>query len=69
MKGLIGCPYISLNYSARTGGPLSMGLPDPLKDLPSISSAIGILRTSPVNSTWVFYTSISDVPSKIYYFH
>ena len=41
---------MSKNFSANTGGPLSMGTPEPLKDLPNISSAIGIFKTSPVNS-------------------
>lgn len=43
-----------------------MGFPDPLKTLPSISTLIGILRTSPVNSQVVLKLSISEVPSKIY---
>jgi len=43
-----------------------MGVPDPLKTLPSISTLIGILRTSPVNSQVVLKLSISEVPSKIY---
>ena len=41
------------NFSAKTGGPLSIGTPLPLNALPSISSAIGIFRVSPVNSQWV----------------
>lgn len=43
-----------------------MGVPDPLKALPNISSAIGILSVSPVNSQWVYKLSIPEVPSKIY---
>lgn len=43
-----------------------MGVPDPLKDLPSISILIGIFKTSPVNSQCVCKLSIPDVPSKIY---
>lgn len=58
--------WISRNFSARTGGPWSIGLPDPLKTLPSISTLIGILRTSPVNSQVVVRLSMPDVPSKIY---
>jgi len=42
-----------------------MGIPDPLKDLPSISMLIGILRTSPVNSQCVCRLSMPEVPSKI----
>jgi hypothetical protein len=42
-----------------------MGVPDPLNDLPSISSEIGILRVDPVNSQWVYKLSIPEVPSKI----
>lgn len=53
------------NFSAKTGGPLSMGTPDPLNARPSISSLIGMLRTSPVNSQWVYRLSIPLVPSKI----
>jgi len=58
--------WISKNFSARTGGPWSIGVPEPLNDLPSISMLIGILNTSPVNSQWVCKLSIPDVPSKIY---
>jgi hypothetical protein len=43
---------------------LSMGLPDPLKIRPSMSSDTGIVKTSPVNSTRVFLLSIPLVPSK-----
>jgi hypothetical protein len=46
----MGYPYISKNYSAKTGGPLSIGTPDPLNALPSISSEIGICSVDPVNS-------------------
>jgi hypothetical protein len=42
-----------------------MGTPDPLKDLPNISSEIGIFKVDPVNSQWVYKLSIPDVPSKI----
>ncbi len=56
---------MSKNFSASTGGPWSIGVPDPLKDLPSISMLIGILSTSFVNSQWVFKLSMPDVPSKI----
>jgi hypothetical protein len=58
--------WISKNFSARTGGPLSMGYPEPLNTLPSISTLIGIRRTSPVNSHVVVRLSIPAVPSKIY---
>ena len=58
--------WISKNFSASTGGPWSMGVPDPLKDLPSISMLMGMRSTSPVNSTWVCKLSMPDVPSKIY---
>jgi hypothetical protein len=57
---------ISKKSSARTFGPPSIGFPDPLKVLPNISSEMGILSTSPVNSTYVFTTSIFCVPSKIF---
>lgn len=53
------------NFSANTGGPLSIGTPDPLKARPSISSDIGIVITSPVNSQCVYRLSIPLVPSKI----
>ena len=53
------------NFSAKTGGPLSIGIPDPLNALPSISSDIGIFNTSPVNSQCVYKLSIPLVPSKI----
>jgi hypothetical protein len=58
--------WMSRNFSARTGGPWSMGVPDPLKDLPSISIEIGMRKTSPVNSTCVCKLSMPEVPSKIY---
>ena len=45
--------WMSRNFSAKTGGPLSMGIPEPLNVLPSISSEIAILRVEPVNSQWV----------------
>lgn len=64
---LVDClTWMSMNFSANTGGPWSIGIPDPLKDLPSISIDIGILRTSPVNSTWVCRLSMPEVPSKIW---
>jgi len=62
----MGAPLISMNFSAKTGGPLSMGIPEPLNYLPNISSAIGIFNVSPVNSQWVYKLSIPEVPSKIY---
>ena len=49
---------MSKKSSAKTDGPPSIGSPDPLNVLPSISSEIGILNTSPVNSTWVLTTSM-----------
>ena len=61
---MIGCPLISRYASGRTLGLLSMTFPEPLNDLPSISSDTPILRTSPVNSQRVLRLSISDVPSK-----
>ncbi|CAG5076910.1 Protein of unknown function [Cotesia congregata] len=63
IPGLIGCPSISKKSSARIGGPLSIGFPDPLKTRPSMSSDTGVLRMSPVNSQTVFLASIPDVPS------
>ena len=57
---------MSKNFSAKTGGPWSMGVPDPLNDLPSISMLMGMRNTSPVNSTWVCRLSMPEVPSKIY---
>ena len=44
---------MSKKSSAKTGGPLSIGTPEPLKVLPNISSEIAILRVEPVNSQWV----------------
>jgi len=41
---------MSKKSSAKTGGPLSIGTPEPLNDLPNISSDIGIFNTDPVNS-------------------
>jgi hypothetical protein len=41
---------MSKNFSAKTGGPLSIGVPDPLNYLPNISSEIGIFKVDPVNS-------------------
>jgi hypothetical protein len=61
----MGVPLIGKNFSAKTGGPLSIGSPDPLNYLPNISSAIGIYNVSPVNSQWVYKASILLVPSKI----
>ena len=58
--------WISRNFSASTGGPWSIGWPEPLKTLPSISTLMGILRTSPVNSHVVLWLSMPLVPSKIY---
>jgi hypothetical protein len=45
---------------------LSIGTPEPLNDLPNISSDIGIFNTDPVNSQWVYKLSIPEVPSNIY---
>jgi len=64
-NGLIGSPVISKKSSANIGGPLSIGLPDPLNVLPNISSEIGIFNTSPVNSQTVCVLSIPFVPSNI----
>ncbi len=47
--GLIGWPWMFKNFYARTGGPLSIGTPDPLKALPNISYEIGIYIVCPVN--------------------
>ncbi len=57
---------MSKKSSAKTGGPLSIGTPEPLNDLPNISSDIGIFNTDPVNSQWVYKLSIPEVPSNIY---
>ena len=54
---------MSRKSSARTDGPRSMGLPEPLKTRPSMSSETGVRRMSPVNSHTVFLASIPDVPS------
>lgn len=43
-----------------------MGVPDPLKERPSISILIGMRSTSPVNSTCVCRLSMPEVPSNIY---
>ena len=56
--------WISKKSSAMTLGPLSMGFPDPLKILPSMSSDTGVRRMSPVNSQVVFWASMPEVPSK-----
>jgi hypothetical protein len=57
---------MSKNFSASTGGPLSIGYPEPLKTLPSISTLIGMRSTSPVNSHVVVKLSIPAVPSNIF---
>mmetsp|Transcript_34594 Transcript_34594/g.98807 ORF Transcript_34594/g.98807 Transcript_34594/m.98807 type:complete len:204 (+) Transcript_34594:206-817(+) len=62
--GFSGAPLMSRKSSARTTGPLSMGLPEPLKARPMRSSEIGILSVSPVNSMWQFLLSMLLVPSK-----
>lgn len=54
---------MSKKSSARIGGPLSMGFPEPLKTRPNMSSDTGVLKISPVNSQTVFLASIPDVPS------
>mmetsp|Transcript_65896 Transcript_65896/g.190923 ORF Transcript_65896/g.190923 Transcript_65896/m.190923 type:complete len:204 (-) Transcript_65896:201-812(-) len=61
--GFNGAPLMSRNSSASTAGPLSMGLPEPLKARPIRSSEIGIFSVSPVNSMWQFLLSILLVPS------
>jgi len=43
-----------------------MGMPDPLKIRPNISSETGMRKSSPVNWTVVFFTSIPEVPSNTY---
>eukprot|EP00438_Fugacium_kawagutii_P014061 Skav204168 [mRNA] locus=scaffold903:408718:420898:- [translate_table: standard] len=48
--GFKGAPLMSRNSSAKTEGPLSMGLPEPLKARPMRSSEMGIFKVSPVNS-------------------
>mmetsp|Transcript_69951 Transcript_69951/g.176250 ORF Transcript_69951/g.176250 Transcript_69951/m.176250 type:complete len:232 (+) Transcript_69951:602-1297(+) len=62
--GFRGAPLMSRNSSAKTAGPLSMGLPEPLKALPMRSSEMGIFNVSPVNSMWQFLLSMLLVPSK-----
>ena len=62
--GLIGDPLISRCSSAKTFGPLSIGLPEPSKIRPSMSSDTGIFRFWPVNSTVVLRVSTPVVPSK-----
>lgn len=57
---------MSRKSSAKTGGPLSIGLPDPLNTRPSISSETAVRRISPVNSQRVCLASIPDVPSKTF---
>lgn len=60
----MGLPLISRYSSAKTLGPLSIALPDPSKIRPSISSDTPSFKLSPLNSTFVFLTSIPGVPSK-----
>mmetsp|Transcript_12140 Transcript_12140/g.39921 ORF Transcript_12140/g.39921 Transcript_12140/m.39921 type:complete len:267 (+) Transcript_12140:696-1496(+) len=62
-EGLMEAPEISRYFSASTGGPPSIGFPDPLKTRPSISCATGVIITSPVNSNDVSLLSIPAVPS------
>lgn len=50
--------------SGIIGGPLSMGVPEPSRVLPSMSVVTGILSVSPVNRAVVFLVSSPDVPSK-----
>lgn len=57
---------MSRKSSAKIGGPLSIGFPEPLNTLPNISSDTGVLKMSPVNSHNVFLASIPEVPSKTY---
>mmetsp|Transcript_119098 Transcript_119098/g.234003 ORF Transcript_119098/g.234003 Transcript_119098/m.234003 type:complete len:204 (+) Transcript_119098:287-898(+) len=61
--GFSGAPLMSRNSSANTAGPLSMGLPEPLKARPMRSSEMGIFKVSPVNSMWQFLLSMLLVPS------
>ena len=61
--GLMLDPWMSRYCSGITGGPPSMGIPEPLKMRPSISSATGVFSTSPVNSSFVFFPSTPLVPS------
>lgn len=64
--GLSGLPLIGRYSSAMTFGPLSIGLPQPLKARPMRSCEIGIFMVSPVNSTWQSRLSMPLVPSKTY---
>lgn len=57
-------PLMSRYSSASTGGPLSMGLPEPLKMRPSMSSDTGVVKILPVNSMEVRRLSMPAVPSK-----
>mmetsp|Transcript_17087 Transcript_17087/g.55789 ORF Transcript_17087/g.55789 Transcript_17087/m.55789 type:complete len:225 (-) Transcript_17087:125-799(-) len=61
--GLMGMPLMSRYSSASTGGPLSMGLPEPLKMRPSMSSDTGVVKMLPVNSMEVRRLSMPAVPS------
>mmetsp|Transcript_10501 Transcript_10501/g.16807 ORF Transcript_10501/g.16807 Transcript_10501/m.16807 type:complete len:207 (+) Transcript_10501:1257-1877(+) len=61
--GLMDEPWMSSIASGITGGPPSMGTPEPLKMRPSMSSDTGVLSTSPVNSSFVLRPSTPDVPS------
>lgn len=54
---------MSKKSSASTVGPWSMGLPEPLKTRPNISSDTGVRRMSPVNSHTVCLASTPEVPS------
>jgi len=60
----MGLPWISRKFSASTAGALSIALPDPLNERPSISSEMGIFNTLPVNSAVHERLSMPDVPSK-----
>ena len=55
--------WMSRKSSAKTEGPLSMALPEPLKTRPSMSSETAIRRISPVNSQVVCLASMPEVPS------
>jgi len=48
----------------REARALSIGLPEPLKMRPSMSSDTGVVRMLPENSTDVPLLSMPDVPSK-----
>ena len=61
--GLMGWPLMSRKSSGNTAGPLSIGLPEPLKMRPSMSSETGVVRMLPENSTAVPSVSMPDVPS------